>query len=402
MRPDLLQPKGTMARGRRHVIADDDEDGMIPTQASPSGQRGFRRNGRGTQDVADASQRNDLAVDEEAERQHRQTRHAAPEEDDGEEGLFSRLTQHMAEEQVDEESEGEDDESKWADRATIIQEEAPLDPESVAVVLGEQNKQWAKLQQFVVDCSRLLGNAAAFSEEHARLEGLPQSEHFETLDGFARKLSDVVIKSKQRKRALERLAILVSRNEISDNLAGAYRDAVATLDQDYDASTSRQKYAAEGNDVYSYFRTLAWVRLVNPLACAPDSDCSCAQDASHLETEPMPALKELIPAETGDENDSDDDLQMGGVVVSFKCPLTQDYFADPVKNPECRHVFSKTAIAGHLRTSRSERCPVSGCQATIRPNELVDDPLMARRTAMHLRRLKAGSSSVNTAAELID
>lgn len=134
-------------------------------------------------------------------------------------------------------------------------------------------------------------------------------------------------------------------------------------------------------------------------ACGTYHFAYVAQDAGHGENEPMPALKELLPAEEGDADDSDDDLQMGGVVVSFKCPLTQDYFDKPVRSKTCKHVFSADAIAQHLQNSHAGRCPVSGCAETLRSSELVPDELMAQRTSMHVRRVKSGAA---VAAEVID
>ncbi len=45
----------------------------------------------------------------------------------------------------------------------------------------------------------------------------------------------------------------------------------------------------------------------------------------------MPTMKDLIPAEDGDENDEeDDDFTMGGETQNFRCPLTTNVLEDPL------------------------------------------------------------------------
>lgn len=44
----------------------------------------------------------------------------------------------------------------------------------------------------------------------------------------------------------------------------------------------------------------------------------------------MPPVRDLIPAEGGDEEDSDDDLEIGGVSQNFRCPLTTNLLEDPL------------------------------------------------------------------------
>lgn len=44
----------------------------------------------------------------------------------------------------------------------------------------------------------------------------------------------------------------------------------------------------------------------------------------------MPPLTDLIPAEDGDEDDSDDEFVVGGATQNFRCPLTTNLLEDPL------------------------------------------------------------------------
>lgn len=77
----------------------------------------------------------------------------------------------------------------------------------------------------------------------------------------------------------------------------------------YNKQTSRRKYAK--NPDYHNFKNAVWV----------------AKNEGA-----MPPVRDLIPAEDGDEDDadSDDDIQMGGATQNFRCPLTTNILEDPI------------------------------------------------------------------------
>ena len=59
--------------------------------------------------------------------------------------------------------------------------------------------------------------------------------------------------------------------------------------------------------------------------------------------------------ETQGGEDEDDDIVLGQVQRSFKCPLTRKYLEDPVTSAVCKHSYSRAAILEHIRKSAGKR-----------------------------------------------
>ena len=118
----------------------------------------------------------------------------------------------------------------------------------------------------------------------------------------------------KEKAILFKLQEEIEADQIDDlNFEEKVRSTFEALQEQYSLKTTRQRYS--DNEMYAQFRQLVW-------------------DAGYLHAdEPMPNLKELLPAEARDaaDEEEDDDLQMGGVNVSFKCPLTQTLLEKPMK-----------------------------------------------------------------------
>lgn len=58
------------------------------------------------------------------------------------------------------------------------------------------------------------------------------------------------------------------------------------------------------------------------------------------------------------QNDDDSDVEIEGETISCKCPLTLQYFKNPVTSKKCPHSFEKEAIFGLIKNSR-EKWPLS-------------------------------------------
>lgn len=106
-------------------------------------------------------------------------------------------------------------------------------------------------------------------------------------------------------------------------------------------------------------------------------------------------------------NDSDDDLQTVRTMMSTKCPLSLKEMEHPMNNRACAHVFEKSSIEGYLQgpVERGRRqidgkpCPVTGCDKTIRPDQLYVDDTIVRK----IRRVQtAKRREVNQAVDLDD
>ncbi|KAG9120218.1 hypothetical protein FRC07_004368 [Ceratobasidium sp. 392] len=80
-------------------------------------------------------------------------------------------------------------------------------------------------------------------------------------------------------------------------------------------------------------------------------------------TEAMPPVTQFLPREDEDPEDSDDDLEVGGVTQDYKCPITLQIYTDPLTSTVCGHTFSAEAIREYLKTN--DTCPGTGCNARI-------------------------------------
>lgn len=261
-----------MARGRR-AAADGEDLAEEDALAQASHHRAHKRYRRDTQDVEEAAASattQTVDVDEEEPRtQQRHTRGREQEDagatqhheegDGGGEDLLLALTQNIPDE-ADAESDQEEDTEKWTEWARVAEEGGTLDPDTVRVTLEEQVTSWEALGRFISRNGKILGNVAAFCEEQAHMDGVEQSEHFAIFDDYARKLCDTTAKTQQRIRALKRLNQMVGEGSLAEGLADTFKGAADQLDAKYDAQTSRKKYGQEDNELYTYFRTLTWVR----------------------------------------------------------------------------------------------------------------------------------------------
>lgn len=96
----------------------------------------------------------------------------------------------------------------------------------------------------------------------------------------------------------------------------------------------------------------------------------------------MPPLEGNKMMEGGDE----EDLVVQAGKPSLKCPLTQRLLEDPVKSPECGHVFSRAAIQAVSRQDNMQ-CPVAGCNRKLSMRRLQPDPLLQRRLERQQNRI---------------
>ena len=55
----------------------------------------------------------------------------------------------------------------------------------------------------------------------------------------------------------------------------------------------------------------------------------------------VPNIKKMIAAEPGDEDDSDDEIEVGAQTTDFKCPLLLSVLKDPMSS--C--VFSSSGVS---------------------------------------------------------
>ncbi|KAI0304329.1 hypothetical protein B0F90DRAFT_1666848 [Multifurca ochricompacta] len=107
--------------------------------------------------------------------------------------------------------------------------------------------------------------------------------------------------------------------------------------------------------------------------------------------EAMPPVVEFLPQEEGDHSDDDeDDIQVGGVLQDFNCPITLTPLVDPQTSTICQHTFSAEAIKQVLGLNRftKKKCPASGCNQMICLNDLKPNKELERRVKAHERRAR--------------
>lgn len=80
----------------------------------------------------------------------------------------------------------------------------------------------------------------------------------------------------------------------------------------------------------------------------------------------------------------DDDVAVAGGKISLKDPLSLNYFLEPVSSRKCNHVYEKRHIMRLFVENAPINCPVTGCSASLRSDDLRDDMLMALRVKTYL------------------
>ncbi|KXN72480.1 hypothetical protein CONCODRAFT_16126 [Conidiobolus coronatus NRRL 28638] len=97
----------------------------------------------------------------------------------------------------------------------------------------------------------------------------------------------------------------------------------------------------------------------------------------HHPNQPLPQL--------GRRSRNNDDLVVEEIRESLKCPITTNYYEDPVVSSQCKHSFSRKAIEECIRSGRgSFTCPVSGCDKIIRQSYLKPNDDLKKKVEEHL------------------
>lgn len=120
-------------------------------------------------------------------------------------------------------------------------------------------------------------------------------------------------------------------------------------------------------------------------------------EISHDADEELPNIDRFYD----DYNDSDEELVIEQEKISYKCPLTKQYFEHPVTSSKCGHSFEKSAIILVLNRGQHKKCPVSACNHDIIIKDLKPDPqLAARAIAQKNREIKESQLQSRTLERL--
>lgn len=192
-------------------------------------------------------------------------------------------------------------------------------------------------------------------------------KELDRMDGFMRELIDIDTEIRSHEQTLKDLhQQVVTGEEISDVLE-RYQVQVQEKMDAHNKKTSRQKYAR--SEAYAAFKQSIY-------------------EVQHP-NEAMPPVVEFLPREEGDHSDDDeDDIQVGGVLQDFNCPITLTPLVDPQTSSVCQHSFSAQAIRQMLGPNRftKKRCPASGCNQMICLNDLKPNKELERKVKANQRR----------------
>ncbi|KAG9087341.1 hypothetical protein FS749_002986 [Ceratobasidium sp. UAMH 11750] len=131
----------------------------------------------------------------------------------------------------------------------------------------------------------------------------------------------------------------------------------------YKSQTARQKYAK--SKAFKTFVEAIW-------------------ESGHSEA--MPPVIQFLPREDGDAEDSDDDMEVGGVTQDYKCPITLQIYTNPLTSTVCGHTFSAEGIKEFLKGKSSDKCPGTGCNQRISMSVLKLDRGIQKKSIAAKRR----------------
>lgn len=107
-------------------------------------------------------------------------------------------------------------------------------------------------------------------------------------------------------------------------------------------------------------------------------------EASHDADEIMPDLDTYY-----DDYEQDQDFIVEQERIEYKCPLTKQFYVNPVTSELCGHSFEKDAIMALFTDQTTIKCPVPACAHFYSKSKLKEDShLLEKANAQKQRQLK--------------
>lgn len=134
----------------------------------------------------------------------------------------------------------------------------------------------------------------------------------------------------------------------------------------------------------SYFEEFKAIKEGNRDVSIKWSDNSAMKDYNEITWECGPGYgnRQAYPLIVNDDGRDDDEFVVQ-VRDSLICPISQGQMKDPVRNPACRHSYSKEMIerlfSQSVSGSQAISCPVSGCRGVVQRRNLVRDENLERK-----------------------
>ncbi|TVY88091.1 E3 SUMO-protein ligase [Lachnellula willkommii] len=107
---------------------------------------------------------------------------------------------------------------------------------------------------------------------------------------------------------------------------------------------------------------------------------------------------------TSNAGDSDDDIVIQRATTNLRCPFTMGIFVEPFTSNKCKHTFEKEAILNYIETNGTQfatpgqpgrgtkqvKCPTSGCDVMLKPEDFYDDAVIRRKVERAKKREELG------------
>ncbi|THH07185.1 hypothetical protein EW146_g9393, partial [Bondarzewia mesenterica] len=321
---------------------------------------------------------------EEAEASQRQEEDAVVDDDEEEEQPRRSIKTKSKKTPVKEERTGrdpdpeddDDDDDEDGEGVVVFDEENfgnhPLNKSDGQKLQGMASD-WRMIEKNLRDTAFTLLNDVASAV--AEVEDDEDTEKELTrLDLMMREIVDIDVEILAHEETLGGLHQQIHRGEQISDVLERYEKGVQEKQDAYGTKTSRQKYAR--NQQYADFRQAIY-------------------EVQHPD-EAMPPIVDFLPHEDGDDSDDDDDIQVGGVMQDFKCPITLTPLVDPLTwcantGSGC-YLYYNDHVCDLVYSNKM--CPAAGCNKMISLNDLHPDKDLERKVkkAQHRARQREEDS----------
>ncbi|ODN81718.1 hypothetical protein L202_02112 [Cryptococcus amylolentus CBS 6039] len=257
----------------------------------------------------------------------------------------------------DEEGE-EEDEAGWTEEMFT---DKPIARAGASVVRG--------LSDAMRDAIKRLDDVIDSIKETAYIleEAVPDDPALKNVEASLFKAFDQRAVLKIKANALDELSKSLLEGREHTNIQADFENLSEPRIQEYMGKSQHAKFKKDRE--YADFKSELWSRS-HETACPP--------------------ISTFLTKGPNDEDDSDDDIDMGGQTQNYRCPITLTLYQDAVTSVKCNHTYSKEAIINLITNSQKNRsvarCPVTGCSIAISKADLKDNPAIQKRANDFSRR----------------
>ncbi|KAM0746330.1 hypothetical protein T439DRAFT_384080 [Meredithblackwellia eburnea MCA 4105] len=240
---------------------------------------------------------------------------------------------------------------------------------SIIAELRLLKKELEKSLEVMTEAATEIAESLSTGEEVDVDQDLPEDgPQIKQLDREFKLLLDKIQEIDIRSEVLVDIKNQLAQEEEVRDIFNTYDESSKKALKTYTDSTSRHKYL--NSKPYEGFRTGIWEALYGGR---------------------VPNLKKMIPAEEGDPEESDDEIEIGAQQNDFKCPITLVILRKAMSSEKCKHSFSHDAIKELLINKPPQSCPITGCSAKLAWSDMFEDTALQRRVEQFKRKTEEGA-----------